>query len=138
MLTFVQKMAPRLLLTGMILSLAFYFLPSVVSAQTEELKNFGKEAYGESATYQETSGPVVIAGKIVNVFLGIVGIIMVILFVYGGFVWMTAGGNEEKVKKATQILTRATIGFIILILAYSISYFVMQQVLKASGTSMTP
>jgi hypothetical protein len=138
MFTFLQKISPPILSAAVIFSLIFFFLPPVTFAQTEELKQFGKEAYGESATYQETAGPVAIAGKIINIFLGLVGIIMVILFVYGGFLWMTAAGNEERITKAKTVLSRATIGFIILILAYSISYFVMQQVLKASGAPMTP
>jgi uncharacterized membrane protein YjgN (DUF898 family) len=112
--------------------------PTQTLAQVNELKSFGNEAYGgSSATYQE-QGPVFIAGKIINAFLGIVGIIMVILFIYGGFLWMTAGGNEERVKKATQVLSRAVIGLIITLLAYSIAFFVMQQVLKSTGAPMVP
>lgn len=121
-----------------ILVLCVALLPTVTLAQVNELQQFGNAAYGESATYQETSGPVVIAGRIINIFLGLVGIIMVILFVYGGFLWMTAAGNEERIKKAKEVLGRAVIGLIITLMSYSIAYFVMQQVLKSTGAPMTP
>src|SRR3989339_2172736 len=39
----------------------------------------------------------------VTLILSIVGVLFLILVIYGGITWMTAGGNEEKVKKATNI-----------------------------------
>lgn len=110
-----------------------------VLAQVEELQNFGKAAYGEAQTqYAEEQGPLVIAGKIINIALGAVGTIMVILFIYSGFLWMTAAGNEEKITKAKRILANAIIGTLIVIMAYAISYFVINQLLKASGTPVAP
>ncbi len=103
------------------------------------LQNFGKAAYGESgAQYAEEQGPIVIAGRIVNAVLGVVGLIVVILIIYAGFMWMTAGGNEQRIEKAKGILTNAIIGLIIIILAYAISYFVINQLLRASGAPVTP
>ena len=123
---------------------SFFILILIISAlpvlaQVEELQNFGKAAYGETqAQYAEEHGPLVIAGKIINIALGAVGTIMVILFIYSGFLWMTAAGNEEKITKAKRILSNAIIGIVIVIMAYAISYFVINQLLKASGTPGTP
>jgi len=47
-----------------------------------------------------------------------------IIIVYGGFTWMTAGGNEEQINKSKKLLINAAIGLAIIILAYSITYFV--------------
>ncbi|MBU1145990.1 hypothetical protein KKD80_00355 [Patescibacteria group bacterium] len=106
-----------------------------VFAQREDLQTFGKEAYGEAqAQYQENQGPVVITGKVIKAFLGILGIVMVILVLYGGFLWMTAAGNTEKIEKAKKILGNAVVGIIIIIMAYGISFFVIDQLLKAAGT----
>lgn len=99
------------------------------------LQEFGKAAYGEEeAQYAETQGPLVIAGKIINAFLGIMGVVMVILVLYGGFLWMTAAGNTEKIDKAKKILGNAVVGIIIIIMAYAISYFVITQLLRAAGS----
>ena len=46
------------------------------------------------------------------------------MIIYAGFEWMTAQGDEKKVDKAKDTLTRAVIGLIIIIAAYSITYFV--------------
>jgi len=64
---------------------------------------------------------------IIQVALSFLGIIFLILTIYGGFLWMTAAGNEEKVSKARKILTAAIIGLIIVVAAYAISTLVMSK-----------
>lgn len=66
-------------------------------------------------------------------FLGLLGVIFVILIVVAGFNWMTAGGDEEKIKKATQTISRAVIGLIIIVAAYAITYFVFANLPTSSG-----
>lgn len=65
-----------------------------------------------------------IVSSVITAFLGLLGIIFVILIIYGGFMWMTAAGSEEKVSKAKNLLLRAIIGLIIIVAAYVITYFV--------------
>ncbi|MFA5644496.1 MAG: hypothetical protein WC928_03155 [Patescibacteria group bacterium] len=59
-------------------------------------------------------------GIIVNAALSLLGIIFIILIVYAGIQWMTAGGNEEAVKKAQGKIKDAIIGLVITISAYAI------------------
>ncbi len=59
--------------------------------------------------------------------LSFLGVIFLILMIYGGFLWMIAKGNEEKVDEAKKILTEATIGLIIVVMAYAISVLVIEQ-----------
>ncbi len=77
----------------------------------------------------EISIPTII-GKIIQEVLGFIGLIFFILILYGGFMWMTAGGNEEKVTKAKSLITQATIGLIIVITAYAISYYITYTLLR--------
>jgi len=63
---------------------------------------------------------------IIQVVLGLLGTIFVILMIYAGILWMTAGGNDTQVKKAQNIIQRAVIGLIIVVLAYAITYFIFQ------------
>lgn len=65
--------------------------------------------------------------KIINVILTILGLLVVILIIFAGFQWMTAGGNEEKVKKAQSTLKNAVIGLIIIMLAWSVTYWVLRR-----------
>jgi hypothetical protein len=53
------------------------------------------------------------------------GSITLLFVVYGGFVWMTSGGNAEQVKKGHDILTGAAIGAIIVLGAWLIVNFIL-------------
>ena len=66
---------------------------------------------------------------IVNIVYGLIGVIFFILIIYGGILWMTAGGKDEQVKKAQNIIQRSAIGLFIVVLAYAITYFILKQIL---------
>lgn len=59
-------------------------------------------------------------GLVVNGVLSLLGIIFIVLTIYGGISWMMAGGNEENVKKATTIIRNAVIGLVITLSSYAI------------------
>lgn len=63
--------------------------------------------------------------NIINAFLSILGIIFVILIIYSGINWMTAGGQEKKVSESKQMLKQAIIGLIIVLGAYALSIFIV-------------
>jgi len=63
-------------------------------------------------------------GLVIKAFLSLLGIIFIILIIWAGYNWMTAGGNEEKISKATNTITRAIIGLIITISSYAIWRFI--------------
>ena len=65
-------------------------------------------------------------GLIIQSALGLLGILFIILIIYGGIIWMTAAGNEESVKKATSTIKHAVIGLVIVLLAYIISIFIIK------------
>ncbi|MFA6322211.1 MAG: TrbC/VirB2 family protein [Candidatus Buchananbacteria bacterium] len=71
--------------------------------------------------------------NIVNVLLGFLGILAIIIILWGGFRWMTSGGNEEKVGEAKKVITAGIIGLIIIFTAYAIATFVISQMLAATG-----
>jgi hypothetical protein len=66
-----------------------------------------------------------IISNAIFVVLGFLGIIAIIMIVIGGLMWMISGGNEEKAKKARGILVNAIIGLFIVLLAYVITYWVV-------------
>lgn len=76
---------------------------------------------------------ITIIGRIINVVLGFVGVILLILLIYAGFLYMTAGGDAEKVKKARDTIKNAIIGLIILASAWAIVYFIMKALAGAVG-----
>lgn len=62
--------------------------------------------------------------NIINLALGLMTLIAVVMIIIGGFTWLTAGGNEEKVDKAKKTISAAVVGMIIIILAWAIVLFV--------------
>ena len=95
-------------------------------------------------TLQNTAGPAfpgvmgatpsltVTVARILNTLFGILGIVFVVLTLYAGFLWMTAGGNEEQITKAKNTITRAAIGLAIILTSYSLTRFVVSSLLKAT------
>ena len=62
--------------------------------------------------------------RIINYFLGLLGLVAVGFLIYAGVLMVTAGGNEEQVGKARKIITYAVIGIVIILLSYTIVTFV--------------
>lgn len=73
-----------------------------------------------------------IVGRIIYVVLGIVGTIILVIIMYAGFLWMTAGGNEEKVADAKKWIKNAVIGLAIVLSAYAITYFIITRLVAAT------
>ena len=73
--------------------------------------------------------------SIINVALGLLGIVAVVIILWGGFRWMTAGGNEEKVGEARKIIFSGVIGLAIILSAFAIATFVLKQLADATGAT---
>lgn len=59
---------------------------------------------------------------VINWFLGLVGLLAVLMLIYGGFRYLTSGGNEESTTKAKNTIIYAIIGIVIVILSYAIVF----------------
>jgi hypothetical protein len=82
----------------------------------------------------------VIVADVIQVFLSLLSMIFIILILYAGFNWMTAGGDEQKVTKAKDTIYRAVIGLLVTVSAFVITYFVFNALPFNAGstTTMTP
>lgn len=68
-----------------------------------------------------------IVNKVVNIFLWAVGIVAVIIMIFGGFQYITSSGDQAKVTKAKNTILYGIVGLVIAILAYAIVGFVTNQ-----------
>ncbi len=66
----------------------------------------------------------VVVANIIKWGLSAVGLIFFVMVFYGGFMWMIARGNEQKVEKSRGVVTSAAIGLVIVLSAYAITAFV--------------
>ena len=128
-----KKVKTLFLTTVMLLTVA---LPSYALAGrpdiTTSLDLAGQAGFGQTVgEAQGRLGPLI--ADIIAVILGFVGTIAFIIFLMGGFLWLTARGNDDQVKKAKMYMTNALIGIIVIVLAYSITFYVSEVVFQAAG-----
>lgn len=92
---------------------------------------------GTDCTKTSTSaeGLYTLAAKVVNVFSIIVGIIAVIMIIFGGFKYITSGGDSGNVSGAKNTLIYAIVGLIIVALAQFIVRFVLNTTYDATTTT---
>ncbi|MBP9771098.1 hypothetical protein KBC97_02960 [Candidatus Gracilibacteria bacterium] len=67
---------------------------------------------------------------IVDYFLGFLGLLAVIMVVYGGVTYVSSAGNDEAVGKAKKIIMYALIGIVIILLS-----FVVVKAVLGAGTA---
>ena len=59
-------------------------------------------------------------------FFQLIAVITTLFIIYGGFQWLTAGGNSEKVSQAQKTVTNAAIGLLVVMSAYLIIALALQ------------
>ncbi len=135
-----SKRGKKFIFVGSLALIIFFnylFIASFSNAGTElelqtQLYNTGNKAWGS------VPGPTGLADIIqyaISAFLGLLGVIFLVLIIYAGYNWMLARGDEEKVTTAKNTLARAVVGLIIILAAYSITYFVFNSLSQTGGSS---
>lgn len=76
----------------------------------------------------------VVIANIIRVAFGLLGIVAVGVILYGGFIWMTSGGDRSKIESAKKILINGVIGLVIILSAFGITEFIIRTVLGQSGS----
>lgn len=107
--------------------LLWHAMPALAQVDTAGFQAVGAE------TQLGTADPRVIASRIINIFLGTLGTILLCLIIYAGFLWTTAGGDAEKVEKAQKTIRNAIIGLIIILCSWGFVTFVINKLLQATG-----
>lgn len=74
-----------------------------------------------------------IAASVINIMLGFLGIIAVVIILLGGFKWMMAAGNEDKVGEAKKLMIAGVVGLIIILASWGLANFVLNSLLSATG-----
>lgn len=93
---------------------------------------FGLQEVGQTVELGGDDIRVTIA-RILRAALGLLGIIAIGIVLYGGFVYMTSGGAEDKIATAKKILINGGIGLVIILSAFSITQFILTKLGQATG-----
>ena len=92
-----------------------------------------------ATNFQQDTGlgsrdPRAIVASVIRIILGFLGIVAVIIILLGGFKWMTAGGNEDKVAEARKLIVSGIIGLVIIMAAFGIAQFVINSLMTATNS----
>jgi len=130
----------RLLIICLALFILFNFLTEFVwagwwtpgSPGQQYLEKIGETGFGATGPPQ---GGVLqrTIFKIINYVLGFLGIVFMILIIYGGFVWMTSAGNDQRVTQAKKIIGNAAIGLAIVLISYGVTLLIFRTLIEGTG-----
>jgi len=93
------------------------------------VSNFGNLVYGSSKPkdLRET------VLSIIQGALAVLGTLFVVLLIYGGFLYMTSSGKEDHIKKAKNLILYAVIGLVIIVISYSVTFFIFRSLIESAG-----
>ena len=114
------------------------FAETGVSDLKSNLTDFGSDTgLGAQDGSKQPELKDTIAG-VINIVLGFLGIVSVIIVIIGGYKWITAGGNEEQITQAKGNIKNAVIGIGIVLAAFVIVNFAVDQLGKAATDGAGP
>jgi len=121
--------------------LPFHVMRDTLLAQATAASNTvlqGLGIAGNQAGYSNSESLAVIVARLINALLAATGIVLVCILVYAGFLYLTAGGDQDKVKGAKRMILNSIIGIVIMTASYAISLFVIQSLTEAVEGNSVP
>lgn len=77
-------------------------------------------------------------GRAINGVMGVVGSLALLMFVYGGLLWMTSGGKDAQVKKGKDIILWSSVGMAVIFGAYALTKFIITALTNSGTVNNTP
>lgn len=107
-------------------TIVYIALPYIALAQKELPDPLGlKEKMKEMGTVKISDTIPGLVGGIIQTILGMVGVLALVMFIYGGILWMTSGGSSEKIKKGKDTIVWAVLGLAFIFFSYAILEFIL-------------
>lgn len=120
----------HILIRGIVLAILFV----LVSVQGVFAADYGlTDTVRSSGLPTNQGGLAVMIGTVLGNLLSMIGVLFFVLMIYGGFLWMTARGNEDQTAKAFNTIIAAAVGLMIVMAAYAITSTVFTSVVPGSG-----
>lgn len=127
----------KLTITASLVLMAFIVIG--FSAMAFDPASTGLTVTGDEAGYDveaETSQNLALAvGKVLSALYLVLGLVLLIVIIYGGVLYMTAGGSDEQVSKAKKYIINGIIGLVIILLAYVITTYVVDKIGEETGAT---
>ena len=108
-------------------TLLYYRLHATTKPPTVDLKSTFPSLTGLNPL-KEVSIPILF-GRAITIVLRVLGSLDLIIFMYGGILWMTAAGNDEHVKKALSTIVWGAMGIFVIFASYAMVQFILDSFL---------
>ena len=69
-----------------------------------------------------------VIAQVIQAVLGIIGAVALVMFIYGGFMWLTAGGKSDRIQKGKDILIWSVIGLVVIFGSYALVNFILRAI----------
>ncbi|MDP3985168.1 MAG: hypothetical protein Q8P82_00230 [bacterium] len=79
-----------------------------------------------------SADPRVLIANIIRVALGLLGVVALLIILWGGFQWMMSQGDETKITDAKRTIINGFIGLVIILSAFAITQFILNSILQAT------
>ncbi|PIR93770.1 hypothetical protein COT97_04885 [Candidatus Falkowbacteria bacterium CG10_big_fil_rev_8_21_14_0_10_39_11] len=121
----------KIIFVALILLLSFGAFSQPVLAFNANSTGLSSSANSAGFNTQNTNLSVVV-GKVIQALLGLFGLVLMIIIIYGGILYMLAGGDSGKVTKAKDMIIQGILGMVIIGLAYAISTYIIDLLIKTT------
>ncbi len=122
------------ILLGLLVVFTFFAVAALpVYAQ---LDSADTRTLGESSGLSTLDLAILIA-RFIRAAIAVIGIVLVCLVVWAGYLYMVSQGEKEKIAKAKKIISSAIIGLVIIFLSYSAASYILFKLLEISGLGGT-
>ena len=109
-----SKMIKKLLLSSVLTIAALTLFTALPEAMAQTFIDPSDNPAGTEGDFR------VIVLTIIQYFLGFLGLLAVIMVIYGGVTYTSSAGNDEAVQKAKKIIMYSVIGIIVIFLAFAL------------------
>ncbi len=120
--------------TGILL--AFLLSVGILFAAPVFAQEVDLESFAEQAGFSTTADITTIIARLIRTAISFIGVIAVVFVIYGGFMFMTAGGNAERVKSAKKIIVNALLGLILVFASFAIVSFILGALTDATSSDI--
>lgn len=126
-----KKLTKHLLSLALLISLVAVPATTLAGSGSLNLNDLGVAEIDSTLDLGRRS-PIETITRLINTAMMFLGIIAVGIILFAGFKWMTAGGSEEKTSEATKLMTSGVIGLIIILSAWGIAYFILENAVNVT------
>lgn len=112
--------------------------PGLAQSGADNMLWGGQESNVQAATGLGNTDIRVVIARVIQIFLGFLGIIAVFLILYAGWLWMSSQGNEQSIEKAKKTLIAAFVGLVIILMSFGIVTFILNRMAGIIGSGSIP